>query len=466
MASSSNPVFSLNASAGVNATETTLTRLSANDLATTETVLGSIPLMLHAMPEAPRVSLLAKLPGGNLADTIPGQIDLIDRLLMKGTRSKDAEQIAVAIDDNGLDLDIDTGRDVTTVGLTCLPEDLEVGLKLMAELVFDSTLKEASKELSQWEGELAMDLDSPKARAADLLSNLLYPETSAYGVSNTRLLQAIPKLRDSLSSMEQHYRLVYQPERLKITVAGPVQTPQLKALLENVLSPYQPSNPSSHNLESSLESKRQAVRGLSIGEPISQGIAWPGANQSHIFRSWMLPSLKHPDGIPMLVLNTLLGGAGLSARLFTELRDKQGLAYNVRSSLDGALEQARFTLYIGTDPKNTGKCLKGFQEQIDRLYQEPIPAWELDEIKRNLLGRRAIQLETAHQWVAYLAGNALLGRTLEETAAIPEKIAAVTAEDVARVAQTYLTRPSVIAMAGPQEAIEPHVDRFETVQVG
>jgi zinc protease len=163
----------------------------------------------------------------------------------------------------------------------------------------------------------------------------------------------------------------------------------------------------------------------------------------------MLPPAKHADYTPLSVLNTILGGAGLSSRLFTELRDKQGLAYNVRSSLEGYRECGVFSLYIGTEPKNLERCLDGFADEINKLVTIAVPERELEEAKLNAIGRRALGLETAHQQAALIGNTLMLGRDLDTLNTYEQRVKAVTAEDIQRVAKQYLTAPFLITYAGP-----------------
>jgi predicted Zn-dependent peptidase len=166
-----------------------------------------------------------------------------------------------------------------------------------------------------------------------------------------------------------------------------------------------------------------------------------------------MPGTRHEDYAPMAVLNTILGAAGLSSRLFLELRDKQGLAYTVRSSYETYRYKGLFSLYIGTEPKNKEKCLKGFAEEVDKLVNVRVSAEELEDAKRNMLGRRSVFLETAHQQANYIGANYTLGRTLEEIENVPELIEAVTSADIQRVAEKYLTQPALTSIVGPSNIL-------------
>jgi zinc protease len=172
-----------------------------------------------------------------------------------------------------------------------------------------------------------------------------------------------------------------------------------------------------------------------------------------VFKGWFAPELSHPDYPAMVVMNTILGGAGLTSRLFLELRDKQGLAYNVRSQYESSRYVGIFSMYIGTEPSNREKVLKGFEVECQKLMDHPVSHQELEEAKENILGRRVVFLETASQQCSYIGNQLALGVALDDLDVIPEKIMAVTALEVQEVSQKYFRRPSITTAVGPSKSL-------------
>jgi zinc protease len=394
---------------------------------------------------APRLAMSFLTLGGNMLDPVPGLSDLLDRLIMKGTTTRTQSDIALAIDGLTLEVDTDTRRDYSVMGATLLEEDLEASLALMADLYYNSTLAEFDREREKMLGEIQMDLDSPKSRASDQLTRNLFANT-AYGITGSVLSETLGQVT-TLDQLTSHYQSVYRNSRLVIVITGDLdETAQAK--LEALLVSYFPSknkalpNPSADRAE-------LALRQLSLPENRYLPFERNDSTQMHIYQAWLAPELKHSDYIPLSLMNTILGAAGLSSRLFTELRDKQGLAYNVRSSLEARRCRGSFTLYIGTEPSNRQKCIDGFAQEIAKLTDVLVPDWELTEAKENMLGRRQVFLETGPQQASYLASNLVLGRTLAELAAFDEQIKAVTANDIQRVSQTLFSSFSIISAVGP-----------------
>jgi zinc protease len=405
---------------------------------------NGVRLVVRHVEGAPRLALSFFIPGGNWLDPKPGVTDLMDRLLMKGTRNRSQEQLAIDIDGLTLELDVDTKRDFSVLMATLLEEDLEPAMDLVADLFFEATFSEFEREKERMSGEILMELDSPKARAYDLFMRTVFEETP-YGTVSSVIAEYLPEL-ERVDLLRMHYGQVYRPDRLVVSAAGdfsPLLLQRLIQLLESVFP--EPGGPVS-GLGTAVP-----IRPLKTAQTVS--FARDDSSQLHLYQGYRVPSANHSDMAALSVLNTLLGGGGLSSRLFLELRDKQGLAYNVRSSLDLFKHQGLFTLYIGTEPSNRQKCLDGFAVEIDKLVQTPVSEAELNATKQNLLGRRSLILETAPQQAHYTGVNLMLGRSIEYIEALPQRIQAVTASDVQRVAQTYLTQANVVAVVGPSAAL-------------
>jgi predicted Zn-dependent peptidase len=197
------------------------------------------------------------------------------------------------------------------------------------------------------------------------------------------------------------------------------------------------------------DSTQKALRTHTIPTSKLVNVVKDDSAQAHIYKAWMAPPVDSDDTYAISVMNTLFGGAGLSARLFLELRDKQGLAYSVRSSFDAYRYSGLYKIYIGTEPSNKDKCLVGFETECGKLINELVSAQELAETKTNMLGRRQVFLETSSQWAAYVGGSLAQGRTLAQLAEYEDRILSVTSADIQRVSQQIFNSANVISIVGP-----------------
>ena len=140
-----------------------------------------------------------------------------------------------------------------------------------------------------------------------------------------------------------------------------------------------------------------------------------------------------------MLLNVILGASGLSSRLFSELRDKKGLAYVVRSTYEAALSAANFHIYIATEPKNIETALAGFKEEIDKIKCELVPEKELADAKSNLFGKWAFSLETNQRQASVYAHYGILHLGFDFLEQVKTKVQAVTPQDLMECANKYFT---------------------------
>ena len=404
-------------------------------------------LLYKHLPGAPRMALSIFLPGGNQLDTVPGLSDVVDRLVPKGTKTRSKEQISIDIDSLTLEVDTDTKRDYNLMFATLLEEDLDASLALMADLFYNAELSETEfeREKEKITGEVHMDLDAPKSRASDLFVRSLFGNTPYSAVSSV-ILENLDRIND-VGVIRKHYQQAYRSDNAIISVVGDIQQNKIAEKLAH----YFPASQASGPVERVPSLAK--LKDLKIAKDEVVSFARDDSSQAHIFKGWLAPDARHADYSPLAVLNTILGAGGLSSRLFVELRDKQGLAYNVRSSFETFEHKGMFYLYIGTEPSNKEKCLQGFITECQKLIDTAVSEKELADAKRNILGKRAVFLETASQQVNHSVTNVVMGRTLADIEQLPDRIAAVTAADIQRVAQQYLTQPSITAVVGPSSIL-------------
>ena len=152
------------------------------------------------------------------------------------------------------------------------------------------------------------------------------------------------------------------------------------------------------------------------------------------------------------IISTYLGN-GLSSRLFVELREKRGLAYEVSAFYPTRLEASQFVAYIGTASQNTGTALEGLRYECERLATEMLTEEELKICKSKLLGQYALGKQTNSQIAQVYGWYEVMGLGLEFDHQFVEAIAAVTQSEVLNVAQKYFTSPA-ISVVGSAEALQ------------
>ena len=200
------------------------------------------------------------------------------------------------------------------------------------------------------------------------------------------------------------------------------------------------------------QSERKSVEPLT--ENVVSVIEKEDANQAQVFQGWRTPSIFDEDYPVLSLINTIMGASGLSSRLFLELREKQGLAYTVRSVYEVFLTSGHFFVYIGTEPKNIQTSIDGFKKEMDKIMNEPISDEELENAKNNAIGKRQFYYQTnlieAMTSGYYEAFG--LGYDFEEK--LINSIKAVTKEQIMEVARKYFSKSSALCVLAPKKYLE------------
>jgi len=222
-----------------------------------------------------------------------------------------------------------------------------------------------------------------------------------------------------------HYRRHYVPGGMILAVSGDVRATAVRAEAERLFGAMPPGPPPA------VTPAQPPAAG-----PSRSVAEVPGA-QAQILMGALAPPLTHPDYPVVKVLSALLGG-GMASRFFSELRDKQALAYFTDAPYPSRVDTAYFLAQLGTAPDNLERAEAALRKELERIRQEPPTAEEVRVAKAYLLGRFAMDRRTNARQAWYLASFELAGVGYEFLDRYVAAVRQVTPADVQRVAQTYL----------------------------
>lgn len=375
-----------------------------------------------------------------------GVYSLFAKLLLKGTKTRTAEEIAEIIEANGIETSVKCKRDYLKISTLFLNEDFDLALDVIADIVQNSTFDEFEKEVFKFRGELVSDLDSPQLKAFDAFIDGIF-ENHYYGNSYARVLNDLDKIQkqDIIKVLD----LVMNAKKV-ISIAGDFED-------EDKVVDYFVKNFAFMKSGNSIPkiADINEYRGIEGKDRIIK-IAKNDAKQAQIFQGRIVSRRCSEDYPKLCVLNNILGSSGLSSRFFVELRDKQGLAYTVRSALDYARNAALMYFYIGTEPKNIEKSLNGFKTEVQRIIDTPPSDVELLGGKENILGRLEYFSQTNIQLASTYGSDYITDCGLDFQERFKEKLVEVTMEDVSNMAKKYLQNPSVISILAPDEDLKQY----------
>ena len=400
---------------------------------------NGITVLYRQNKNTPRTAVNVFFNSLNNLSLEAGVANVMSRLLLQGTKKHSAEEIADIIDNNGFEFNIDVKHDYIRLQTYFLDEDFDVASDLIDEVLKESTFEKVQKEISKLRGELTADLDSPRLQAFDNLAKNMFPN-HYYGNTYTKILDNLTNV--TKEKVESFYQNIFSADNIVVSVVSSMDYEKIVDKLDKTLGVIE---------------NKSAARPKFLITPISESktvtIAKKNSAQAQIVQGWLAPKLEDEDFFAMSVMNTALGACGLSSRLLLELRDKKGLAYDVRSSYESLKNTGIFTIYIGTEPKNIQISLEGFREEIGKIQNTPLSEKELSGAKNNLLGKRKYYHETNSQQAYYLAYYEFMGLGAEFDAEIFDRIEKVSAEQVQAVAQKYLDGNSIISVLATPEYV-------------
>lgn len=375
-----------------------------------------------------------------------GLSHLLASVMTKGTASLSSMEIAEQVESVGASVGAETTNDYFLFSLKTVSADFEQILNLSAELLRSPTLPETEVEL---EKRLALQAiraqkEQPFAIAFSQLREAMYRD-HPYAVSTLGLESTVAGL--TRLDLENFHRTYFRPDNLVISLVGCWPVDQAIAALEAAFGDWQAPPLPIPQIDLPRLTPQPTIR--KTPQETQQSIVMLGYLAPSVFlkEGHLVP----PEYAALKLLNTYLGN-GLSSRLFVELREKRGLAYDVSAFYPTRLDESQFVVYMGTAPQNTAIAIQGLRVEVERLTALYLHNDELQTAKNKLLGQYALGKQTNSQIAQILGWYETLGLGVEFDEMFPEAIAQVTAEEARRVASRYFTEP-YISLVGPTAAL-------------
>ncbi len=367
-------------------------------------------------------------------------------LLTKGTQTLSSLEIAEAVESVGASLGTDAAADYSVISLKTVSADFGPILSLAASLLRSPSFPEPEIDLEQrlTLQQIRSMQEQPFTVAFNQLRQDMYGDHpySLPGVGTEASVAAFH--RQQLFDFHQQY---FRPDNMVVTIVGRITPDEAVAQVEEVLGDW--TGPASQ------------LQGVVFPTVPTEGccsVAIQDTNQAIVMVGYPAASVKHPAYAALKLLNTYLGN-GLSSRLFVELREKRGLAYDVSAFYPTRLGQSQFVAYMGTAPANAATALDGLRFEVERLKDQLLSEDELQASKNKLLGQYALGKQTNSQIAQLLGWYESLGLGVEFDQHFQEMTASVTTQDAREVAQEFFHTP-YISLLGPEEAILPLANAY------
>ncbi len=402
---------------------------------------NGLRILTSPMPHTRSVSIGFFIGVGSRyeSDEQGGVSHFIEHMLFKGTENRPtARDIAVAIEGIGGVFNASTGRESSLYWIKVARPHFNIAVEVLVDMLRHSKFApgEIERERRVIMEEINLIHDTPDSLVHLISSQLVWPDHP--------LGRDVAGTKESLSTLDREGLLAYQgryyrPSNTVISVAGNIEHETVMGEMAAFLSDWATGEPPSFQ---PAEDNQTEMR-LQVHPKETE--------QAHLCLSVPGIPRDHPDRFKLRMLNTVLG-EGMSSRLFTEIREKRGLAYSVYSYLSAMHDTGAAGVYAGVDPRRTKDVIKAILGEWDRLRQERVPADELTKAKEFVKGRLLLQMEDSFSVAAWVGRQEALSPEVLTVDEVVEAIEAVTAADIQRVAQNLFQGERLnLAVVGPFE---------------
>ncbi len=410
-----------------------------------ETKLGNglqvIVLENHKLPTFTMQMVI--LSGGlNSPANQPASAQYTATMLKEGTKTRASKQIAEEIESLGASLNASSGLSspisaVTAGGLT---ENFDQIMALFADVILNPSFPEEdlNKLKSRAVAQLRFQRSQPGFLAGEMFSKVMYGEHPASRVAPT------PAQIQGLTpeSLKQFHAAYYKPNNAIFAIVGDVKPAEIVAKLEKTFGTWQRGDIPQLDLPK-------------VNEPGPSKIYLidrPGSEQTNLILGTLAIERNDPDYYALDVMNQVLGG-GASARLFLNLREDKGYTYGAYSGFTAAKYRGYFRASTEVQTNVTKGSMDELFFEFKRIRDEKTPTDEFDRAKRTIVGSFALQLESPQSLLGNIITQKIYNLPADYWDTYPQNIAAVTPDEVQRVARKYLdlTKLQVIAVGDAKE---------------
>jgi zinc protease len=405
---------------------------------------NGVTVLSKRTPVTPAVTINVSIRAGAVFDPpgLSGVAHFVSKTIDRGTATRSADQIAEGLDSRGVSLAAAVTRQMLSLTCTCLVEDFEAVLAQLADIIQQPAFPVA--EVDSRRGEvitlIRQDEDSPAAVAVDGLMDMLYGSAHPYGRKVRGTVDSVERI-DSAVLKQFHGRHI-SPAAVSLAVVGDV-------------APQRAVDAASAALLGWAAAPGPAI---DIAAPIApsgrrtQVIPMMNKSQTDIAYGFTSITRKDPAYYAYWLMNHIMGQYSMGGRLGDSIRERQGMAYYVFSSLDANVAPGPLMVRAGVSSANVARAVASIDAELKNLVTDGPTEQDLIESKQYLIGSLPRTLETNAGIAAFLQAAEFFELGLDYDARLPDLLRAVTRDDVHEAARSAVDpSKATIVVAGPYD---------------
>jgi predicted Zn-dependent peptidase len=351
-----------------------------------------------------------------------GLAHFCEHTTFKGTQRRSAIQILNSLESVGGDLNAFTNKEDTVFYAAILKDHLNRAVDLLCDIVFCSVYpeEEIRHEVDVICDEIESYNDSPAELIYDEFENMIFQNHPlGHNILGTRERVLSFTSEDARRFTQRNYR----PSNAIFFAYGDVDFPRMVKRLERCMEQIVERN------------VRLDIQPASSFPQSAMPTASQEHHQAHVMLGSKAYSYDDERRLPLYLLNNLLGGPGMNARLNLSLREKNGLVYTVESAMASYSDTGCWSVYFGCDHHDVKRCLRLVHRELDKVMQHPLTERQLTAAMRQLKGQIAIACDNREQFALDIAKNYLHYGRERDINELLERIDAITASQIQEVAQ-------------------------------
>jgi zinc protease len=399
---------------------------------------NGLRLLVREDLRLPLVSIAAVFRGGLLAETreTNGITRLMAKVLLKGTKTRTAEQIADTIEAVGGSIGSDAGNNSFSVAVDVTQPDLRLGVEILADVLLNATMPDAAiaREREVQLAGIKEEEEQLTTVARNILREALFRE-HPYALRGKGSAESVAKLtRKNLLDFRDRYLVARNGV---ISVFGNVKAAELRELFEKALG----------KMKSGELALTAAPQPAALGQTVTveslkekaQGVLMVGYRGADMFSA---------DRYALELIDE--ASSDLGSRFFVRIREQMGLAYYVGASQMQGLVPGLFAFYLGTDPQKIEPVKTALLDEIRKLASEGLTQEELTRAKKKLIGQHQIAMQSNDSFGYQCALDELYGLGFDHYKSLERDVEAVTLDESKQVAAKYFRdQPYVLATVRP-----------------
>jgi len=408
------------------------------------TLDNGLRLVTTTMPHTRSVSIYFFIGIGSRYETEAqaGISHFIEHLHFKGTPQRvTAKEISEAIEGVGGFLNGGTDKELTVYLCRVAQPHFPLALNVLVDMLLHSKFDpvDIERERQVIIEEINRSKDSPSQQVNTLIDELLWPG-HPLGRDIAGSKESIAAITKDM--MLDYLRSQYLPDNTVVAIAGNIQHQEAVTAVSQAVANWTNQQP------------RPGYAAYQEQPNPRLKVERRDTEQAHLCLALPGLPLLHPKRFTLDLLNVILG-EGMSSRLFTEVRDKLGLAYSIHSYVDHFLDSGSVTVYAGVEPKKLPVAIKAILEQLSQL-KEAVPESELSKAKELSKGRLLLRMEDTRSVAGWMGGQEILTGRILTVDQVVSIIDAITADQLKELAQELLVGEHLrIAVVGPATNGEP-----------